>query len=110
MSKKYPHGVGPADRWLIFAGVPAAVIAILLAVTLRHGNIRGVSERSLPYVLLFVVPAIIMGGRELYHRLPKRLVIPFGIIGWIITFVVMCWFGWFGPGALKTKTGQSLLF
>lgn len=101
MNEKYPHGIGPAGRWLIFAGVPIAIIAVLLAFTLRGGSIRGVSEKALPYVVFFVPAAIIVGCRELYHRVPKRLIIPFGIIGWIIAVVLMCWFCWFGPGALK---------
>src|ERR1039457_3110957 len=95
--KEHPHRIGPAGFWLIFSGIPIAVLAILLTSTLtRDGNIRGVSERALPYVLLFVPAAIIVGCRELYHHVPKRLIIPFGFVGWIIALSVACWYFWFG--------------
>jgi hypothetical protein len=100
MSAKHPQIIGPAGYWLIFAGIPIAIIAILAASTLRDGNVRGVSERALPYVVFGVPAAILVGCRELYHHVPKRLVIPFGIGGWIIAFSVMCWFFWFGPGVI----------
>jgi hypothetical protein len=100
MNSKYPDGLGSSGFWLIFAGVPIAIMAILLASTLRDGDIRGVSEKYLPYVLLLVPSAIFVGCRELYHHCPKRLIIPFGIASWIIAFSVMGWYFWFGPGAI----------
>jgi hypothetical protein len=85
--------IGPAGYWLIFAGVPMAIIAVLMAFTMHDGDIRGVSERALPYVLLSVPLAIIVGCRELYHHVPKHLVIPFGVVGWIVVAIlVMCRF------------------
>jgi len=99
MSSKHSQRIGPAGYWLIFAGIPIAIIAILLASTLRNGDIRGVSEKSLPYIITFLPLAIIVGCKVLYDHFPKRLVIPFGIIGWIIASSVMCWYCWFGPGA-----------
>jgi hypothetical protein len=98
MNSKYPYGIGPAGYWLIFAGVPIAIIAILTACTLRDGNIRGVSEKFLPYVVFFVPLAIIVACKVLYDHFPKKLIIPFGIVGWIVAFSVMCWYFWFGPG------------
>jgi hypothetical protein len=100
MNSKYPQRIGPAGYWLIFSGIPIAIITILLASTLRNGDIRGVNEKSLPYIIIFVPLAIIVGCRVLYQSFPKRLIIPFGIIGWIIAASVMCWYCWFGPGAI----------
>jgi hypothetical protein len=101
MSKKKKHSqnIDPATSWVIFAGIPIAIIAILLASTMRHGDIRGVSEKALPYVLLFGSAAIIVGCRELYHHCPRRLIIPLGVSGWVIAVTVMCWYYWFGPGS-----------
>ena len=99
MSAQYPHGISPVGRWLIFGGFPFSFCAVLLACTLREGNIRGVSETLLPYVVAGVPSAIMIGGMALYGYVPKRLVIPLGIIGWGISASVLCWFFWFGPGA-----------
>ena len=101
MNQKHPPRLGAAGPWLIFSGVPVGIMAALFALVARGGNLRGVSEKALPYVLLLVPMAIIVGCRELYHRLPRRFVVPMGIAGWIITAVLMCWFFWFGPGALS---------
>jgi hypothetical protein len=91
--------VGEAGRWWLFSGIPISVSAILLACVVRHGSIRGISERALPYVTLGVMAVLISGGRELYHRCPKRLIVPLGIAGWIIASSVLLWYYWFGPGA-----------
>ena len=106
MNSKYPHSLGPAGYWLIFAGIPMAIIAILLVSTLTDdGNIRGVSEKSLPYILLFVPLAIIVGCKVLYDHFPKQLVIPFGIVGWVLNFSILYWYFWFGPGAFGHHHG-----
>jgi hypothetical protein len=93
--------LGPAGPWLIFSGLPIAVLAVLFVLTARGGNIRGVSEKALPWVLVFVPLAVIAGCRELYHHLHRRLVLPIGIVGWLIAASLLCWFFWFGPGALR---------
>ncbi len=100
MNTKYPYGIGPTGRWLIFAGFPFSFCAILLALTLRNGHILGVSEKCLPYVVAGVPSALMIGGMILYGFFPKRLIVPVGIIGWAISVSVLCWFFWFGPGAL----------
>jgi hypothetical protein len=100
MTEQYPHGIGPGGRWLLFAGVPVAIMAALVLATMRNGLIRGVGETALPYVILLVTASIIMVCWSLFHRLPKRWLIPLGLIGWIFAFVSMCWYFWFGPGAL----------
>jgi hypothetical protein len=100
MKNKYPYGIGPAGYWLIFAGIPVAICAVLLATTLRDGNIRGVSEKFLPYVVFFVPVAIVIVCKIIYDHFPKKLIIPVGIIGWIIGLSVMCWYFWVGPGAI----------
>jgi hypothetical protein len=66
---------------------------------LRDGHIRGVSEPLLPYVVAGVPAAVMILSMVLYGHFPKRLVIPLGIVGWMIHVSVLCWFFWFGPGA-----------
>jgi hypothetical protein len=99
MNEKYPCGIGPAGRWLIFAGFPFSFCAILLALTLRDGHIRGVSENFLPYVVAGVPSTLMIGGMVLYGYISKRLAVPLGIVGWVISVSVLCWFFWFGPGS-----------
>jgi hypothetical protein len=103
MNKKYPHGIGPAGQWLIFAGIPVAILGVLLTSTLRHGFDKGlvhaVGEKALPYVLVYVPLAIVLGGWLLYQYFPKRLVVLFGITGWIIGLPLIYWYFWFGPGS-----------
>jgi hypothetical protein len=100
MKNKYPHGIGPGGFWLIFAGIPMSIIATLLMCTLtEEGNIRGVGEDFLPFVLLIVPMAIIVGCKILYDHFPKRLVIPCGIVGWILNFLILYWLFWPDTGA-----------
>jgi hypothetical protein len=100
MNNKYPHGIGPAGLWLIFGGIPLAVLAIFFAVTEQHHALENaVGEKVFPYVLAGVPAVIMISGMVLYGHFPKRLVIPLGIVGWMIHISVLCWFFWFGPGA-----------
>jgi len=65
MNKKSSFGIGPAGHWLLFAGFPILIITILAASTLRDGNIRGINEKYLPYVVFLVPSAIFVGCRVL---------------------------------------------
>jgi hypothetical protein len=98
VNKKYPYGIGPGGRWLIFAGIPLSVIAILFTTTERSLD-RIVGHAAEPYVLFFVPAAIAITGMVFYDYFPKRLIIPIGIIGWIMGLSIMYWYSWFGPGA-----------
>jgi hypothetical protein len=100
MRENHSPYIGAGGRWLIFAGLPLAVCAILFVSTqTTGGGVRGVSEKLLPYVLFFVPVAVVIGGIILYDHVPKRLVFPLGIVGWIVNASVLCWYFWFGPGA-----------
>jgi hypothetical protein len=100
MNQKYPYGIGPGGHWLIFAGFPLAIWAIFFVVTEPdHALEHYVGEKVYPYVVAGVPATIMIGGMILYNYFPKRLVIPFGIVGWIIHISAFCWFFWFGPGA-----------
>jgi hypothetical protein len=99
MKEKY---IGSGGRWLIFAGIPLAICAALFVIAEPNHRLQhAVGEKAFPYILFFTPAAIVIGGMILYDHFPKRLVIPIGIVGWIIHFTLLCWFFWFGPGALK---------
>jgi hypothetical protein len=94
--------VGKAGRWLIFAGIPSAIVAFFFVVGADgHALEHAVSGKLLPYILFFTPVAVVLGSRVIYDYFPRHLVFPFGIAGWIITFILLFWFFWFGPGVLK---------
>ena len=102
MNKKNPNGIGPVGRWSIFFGIPVALLAILLVSTLHHGLNqipKIVGEAAAPYVVFFTPVIIGIVGMVLYEHFPKRLVIPLGIVGWIVGLSLIFWYFWFGPGA-----------
>jgi hypothetical protein len=100
MNEKYPYGIGPGGNWLIFAGLPLSICAIFFVFTAPHDRLAHFAgEIILPYILFFVPAIIMIAGMVLYNRFPKRLIIPFGIAGWVVNFGIFFWFFWFGPGA-----------
>jgi hypothetical protein len=99
MDKK-PDYLGRSGRWLIFAGLPMMLVAVLF-VCFENNLERKVGTRAFPYFLYFTPLVILVAGQLVYEHLPKRLLIPLGVIGWIVTASVLCWFFWIGPGALK---------
>jgi hypothetical protein len=102
MKSKQPHIIGPTSRWIIFSGLPMAAWAVFFAITEPHHVLEhAVGQKAFPYVLAGVPAAMIIAGMILYDHFPKPLVIPLGTAGWVITAAILCWFFWFGPGALK---------
>jgi hypothetical protein len=94
--------LGPSGPWIIFSGIPMAVGAVFFVLTEPNNSLEhAVGEKAFPYALAGVAAAIMITGIVLYDHFPKRLVIPFGIVGWVIFTSLFCWFFWFGPGALK---------
>ena len=89
----YPRVLGPAGPWLIFSGVPLSFVALLMVFVVQSdGRVFHVSQRYMPYALLASVSVVMIVFRELFHRLPKRLIIPLGIIGWaIVVIFVACY-------------------
>jgi hypothetical protein len=103
-SEKHTDKIGPSGRWLIFGGIPVAVVAILLVSTLRHGFLGledSLGQNVTPYVVFFTPAVIGFGSMFLYDHFPKRLVIPCGIVGWIVGMSLIYWYFWFGPGAFN---------
>jgi hypothetical protein len=102
MNQKNSNGIGPAGRWFIFGGIPLNVYGVSLTFTVPHGVnglAHAVGEKALPYVIIFMPLVIIFGGWLLYRHFPNRLVVPFGVAGWIMGLSLMYWYYWFGPGA-----------
>ena len=56
-------------------------------------------EKALPYVIVGIVMAVILVDRYFYERCPRRLVIPIGVIGWLVTFLLLFLRNWYRGGA-----------
>lgn len=95
--------IGASGRWLIFSGLPVAILGVLLTSLFRHGLDRGlvklVGEKALPYVLFFTPVTIGLLGFILYKYLPKRILAPCGMVGWVVGLTLIYWYFWAGPGA-----------
>jgi hypothetical protein len=98
MNSKYPHSVSPTGRWLFFLGVPWLFGAVLTCTWRPLLHIIG--EKILPYFLFFAPVAVLVVCMVLYDRLPQRLIISAGIVCWILAFLLLFWYFWFGPGAI----------
>jgi len=95
--------LGASGRWLIFSGLPVAILSLLLTSTLRQGIEPGlpklVGEKALPYVLFFAPVTIGLLGFVLYKNIPTWIIVPIGIVGWVVGLTLICWYFWIGPGA-----------
>lgn len=102
MNEKSPNAIGRAGRFLIFGGIPLSILAVMLVSTLHHGLNeipKIVGETAAPYVVFFTPVLVGYGCMFFYERFPKRLVIPIGIVGWVIGLSLIYWYFWFGPGS-----------
>jgi len=97
MNDKSPYGIGSFGRWWIFSGASMFVMALAMSKWPLLDYIFG--QKASPYVFLGICGIVTIISLVLYDYIPKRLVIPIGIIGWILTLSFLCWFFCFGPGA-----------
>jgi hypothetical protein len=95
MNEKSPSSVGPFGRYIIFSGAGMAFMAMCLFVLKPLEHAFG--ERALPYLLLGIGMATIVVDRYIYHRCSQRMIIPIGIVGWLLTFLLLFLWGWFRP-------------
>lgn len=83
-------------------GVPVAVLGIILVTTLPHGT-NGIAatfgQDAEPYIIYFTPAGIGLIGYILYKTLPAKVIVPCGVIGWIVGLSLIYWYYWFGPGS-----------
>ncbi len=85
----------------LYSGLPMFFVTLLVIVggkayeRLAHR----VGEGTAPYLVLLLI--LFVYGAALYcsDRIPRSLIMPIGILGWLLTFSFACWWGWFGRGA-----------
>ena len=90
--------IRPSDHLRIYFGFPIFITALLKPLFERLPHYFG--EKYFVYVALGIFLVIVAISLFLYDRIPKRFVIPIGIIGWMLTLSLIAWFFFFGPGLL----------
>jgi hypothetical protein len=87
----------------MFFGVPMLPIAVFLClICLFDAPIgRVLGNRAFGWFIYGSCTVFGVLGMLLYDRVPPRLAAPLGTLGWIISFTLLYWFFWFGPGALN---------
>jgi hypothetical protein len=99
LERKY---IGPGGFFRVYAGIPIFLIALLSPglETLIHKF----GLKVAPYIGVGICLGIFAACLTVYDRIPKRLIFPLGLLGWVLTFLVACWYAWFGPGAFGHHT------
>ena len=89
--------VGPGGRWRIYFGLPLFVCVLLTPLFKRLPPLFG--EKYFIYVALGIVLAVVSMSMVLYGRIPKRFVVPIGIICWMLTLLLTALLFICGPGS-----------
>lgn len=87
IERKY---VGLGGRLQIFLGAPVFVMALFVRFFERLLDKAGGSIGT--YVALGIILVMVAVSLVLYDRIPAKLVIPIGVIGWMLTLSMMLWF------------------
>jgi hypothetical protein len=97
VENKYFRG---SDKVRIYFGAPIC-ITTMLALFFGDKLLTKFGTATGAYMGLGIFMAILAISLFLYDRLPKKVIIPTGIVGWLITVLLFVCFGVFGLGALK---------
>jgi hypothetical protein len=97
--------IGRPGYWLIFAGIPWALISLIYVPIEAHGGLehllRILGAKTYSYLLGACVLVIYVGAWVIYDKFPKTWIVCCGSDGWIVGFGLLYWFFWFGPGVWK---------
>lgn len=89
--------IGQRARFIIFSGVGMAFIALFMYFLKPLEQVVG--GNGLFYVIIGMVILSVVLVMLFFDRCPKRLLIPIGIVGWLLAFVLFFLLNWFGPTA-----------
>jgi hypothetical protein len=95
MNKNRSFDVGSGGRFMIFSG--AGMVFIALSMYLLKPLERVAGEKALPYVIVGMVMVNVVLVMYFYARCPKKFIIPIGVTGWLIAFLLIFLWNWFGP-------------
>jgi cell division protein FtsW (lipid II flippase) len=93
--KGNPFRITEGARRMIFFGVSMFPATVLVYIMDRLDHEHYFHERTMPYIILGIFVIIIVFNMVAYRVTPKRIILPLGIVSWIIVAVVACWYVWF---------------
>jgi hypothetical protein len=97
VEKKY---IGQTGRLKIYFGAPIFIMAAAGMLTSLFESLeRLIGPSVAPYVMLGMALLILAAAWALYDHIPEKVIIPIGIIGWMLTLSLIFWFCFYGPGA-----------
>ena len=97
MTEKYPKGIGPFGRWIIFWGM--AMFVLILAAAKHDVITRIFGPKFDSYAPLGIAVFLWIISRILYDKIPSKLAFWIGTIGWILTFTFAYYWYCVGPGS-----------
>jgi hypothetical protein len=94
IEKKY---VGAGGQFYIYFGAPMFVFTVL---AFRFGErfLNKVGTATGAYLGLGIFLAVLTISLILQNHIPKKFIVPIGIIGWLLILLSAVWFFFFGPG------------
>lgn len=93
MDENSQSRVGIFGRYIIFAGTGMVFMAV--CTFMPESTERVIGEKALPYAFLGLIAASIFATGYFYDRCPKRLIIPIGLVGWLLTCLLLLLHNWF---------------
>jgi hypothetical protein len=96
LKKRYRSSLGPFVFGVVFWG--AGMFILTLAFTQFEALTR-LFGREPDYILLGLTAILMIVSMILLERIPKRVAILAGTIGWALTFLLAYYWCWFGPDA-----------
>jgi hypothetical protein len=81
------HGIGMFGRYILFSGIGIACLAS--GVYFIEPLAKTVGERVLPYVLLAAIGFVVGATLHFFNVVPKRYIIPAGLSGWALAFLLL---------------------
>jgi hypothetical protein len=89
--------IGRRGAISIYGGIPMFLLVLLSPAF--EPLARTFGNTAAPCIFLASFLVFVGFSLFLYDRIPTRCVIPLGLVGWVLTFTLACWYCWFGPGA-----------
>jgi len=93
MNEKPQFGIGLFGRFIIFSGVGMAFMTIFSFASKTLD--RALNEKLLLCVVFGMLTVSVLGVIYCFQRFPKRMIIPVGIVGWLLTFLLLFVRNWF---------------
>jgi hypothetical protein len=104
MKNRGPFNIDEGARRMIYCGAPLCVLVALTGIGCSLEN-RAL-DKVWPYVFLGTVLIVFVLGMIAYNFIPKRFILPLGIVGWLVSFAIMAWLLWFGRLSLGHTDSQ----